>query len=80
MAKPKQDDLVRVLPNNSIHVYTNEPEREATRIVKIEGVINVSFGTKNPISVYVDPRYDKEEVAQEIEELLVDSVPDVFRE
>ena len=81
MAKPKQDILVQELPNRNINIYIDNPEKEVNDIKAIEGVSDAYtiLGT-SPIFASVDPRYDKSEVAQEIRELLLGDVPDVFRE
>ena len=80
MAKPKQDTLVKVSPSGAVTVWTNDPKSATFEIADIEGVSFVVGGRKNPISVYLDQRYDINEVAKEIEQLLSSEVPEAFLE
>lgn len=80
MAKPKQANLVKVLPKDTILVWTDDPRSMLFDIENIEGVNYVQFSLRNPIGVYVDPRYDTGEVAEEIRILLASEVPEIFRE
>jgi hypothetical protein len=76
MAKPKQKYLVEVRDN--ISVWGDISAEELARIEGVEQVL--PFASLSKKSVWVDPRYDIEEVAQEIRELLAQEVPDVFRD
>lgn len=80
MATIKQKTMVKTVATGCT-VWTSFPEKAVFEIKEIEGVEQVFLinGT-NPLSVYVDPRYDIQEVAQEIEVLLASEVPDVFKE
>ncbi len=80
MAKPKQDIKVIVYPPTLMQVWADDPKRATAEIVDIEGVNVVIGGSENPINAYLDPRYDINEVAKEIERLLLSEVPKVFRE
>ncbi len=81
MAKPKQDNVVRVYEEvNIVHVWTDDPERMAREIGVTEGVTKAFANANDFIEVYVNIRYDVEEVAEEIRILLASEVPDVFRE
>ncbi len=84
MAKMKRDIIVRAMVDNAtearsgvIHVWANG--LIASDVMSIGGVYGVDVGKAGPAFVYVDARYDVGEVAAEIEELLLASVPDVFR-
>lgn len=79
MAKPKQKYLVEVYHGTWIHVHCDNPEITKHEIEQIEGVEWVDPLNK-VLSVWVDPRYDAQEVAQEIRELLSSEVPEVFNE
>ena len=80
MAKPKQAHSVIVLPKGGIHVWTDDPKRAAFEIENVEGVAQALARSIGLISVYLDPRYDTDEVAEEIRILLASEVPDIFRE
>ncbi len=78
MAKQKREILVCELLI-CINIWIDEPEKALEDINRIEGVSNAFFSVGNVIHVYVDPRYDKADVADEIRELLASDVPDVSR-
>lgn len=81
MAKPKQDNVVKVYEEvNIVHVWTDNPERMAKEIGVTEGVTRAFANSLDFIEVYVNIRYDVEEVAEEIRTLLAAEVPKVFRE
>lgn len=82
MAKPKQKVLVevtsRIIPE-PIAVWVDNPGEALQDILGIEGILQGRAVIGGPIRVTVDPRYDTEEIAGEIRELLNAEVPDVFR-
>lgn len=81
MAKPKQKVLVVVLtPMNPepIQVWIDNPGEVLQDIRSIEGVIGCRACTDGPIRVSIDKRYDAQEIADEIEELLTSDVPAIF--
>ena len=80
MAKPKQANLVKVIPPHTVHVWTDDPRTRLFDIENIEGVNEVMLALHNPIYAFVDPRYDIDEVAEEIRTLLASEVPESFRE
>lgn len=59
-----------------IIIWTDNPARDFVKIKRIEGANTVMM----LIRVCVDPRYDPQEMAEEIRELLAAEVPDVFKE
>ncbi|KKK63067.1 hypothetical protein LCGC14_2998050 [marine sediment metagenome] len=80
MAKPKHKFLVKE-NEFSITVWTDSLVSDLAEIKTIEGTDTVlMLNGKNPISVFLDPRYDLKEIAEEIRELLTARIPDVFRE
>jgi hypothetical protein len=80
MAKPKHKFLVKE-HEFSITVWTDNLVSDFAEIKTIEGTDTVLIlNGKNPINIYVDPRYDLKEIAEEIRELLTARIPDVFRE
>lgn len=81
MAKPNKKVLVRIVgdPVFPVEVWVNNPISVIDDIKSIEGVNTVSFINGNPILVSVDPRYEIEDIAREIEGLLAAEVPDVFK-
>jgi 16S rRNA G966 N2-methylase RsmD len=63
-----------------IQIWIDNAKQYLSEVSEVEGVDSISLPTRNPIFVYVDPRYDKNEVANEIKILLSSNVPSVFRE
>lgn len=51
-----------------------------SEIETIKGIHSVICYSKNRLFAYPDPRYDIKEIAEEIEQLLLAEVPDIFRE
>ena len=80
MAKPKRELIVKEIPDNTIHIYCDNPEKVMAEIREIEGVNIVFLTSTLPVNVKIDPRYDLGEIAEEIRELLSAEVPAVFRE
>ena len=80
MAKPKQATLIRAYTSNRITVWTNEVSRVIEEISEVEGINLVVSGNGSAIFLYTDPRYDVDEIADEIRLLLSSEVPSVFRE
>lgn len=82
MAKPKVKILVECDDNSRhIKVYCDNPTEAVWELKNIEGIQQVIYSLSFPcISVWCDPRYDREEIAQEIRDLLTAEVPDAFRE
>ena len=79
MAKPKQEHLVEVTLSGTIHIWTNDPRGVHGEIAESEGVLSAVMVSGNPIFVYVDPRYSKNDIAEEIRTLLASEVPSVFK-
>lgn len=79
MAKPKVKVMVNVRSNIIADVYTDNIDEAISEILSIEGVSSASV-IVGRISVITDPRYDINEIAEEIKELLLSEVPDVFKE
>ena len=80
MANPKVAHSV-ITHKRHIEVYTDDLESSVIEIGGIGGVVVVLLlASISMISVSVDPRYDIEEIAQEIRDLLAAEVPDIFRE
>lgn len=80
MAKRKKAVHVEVTMHSVIVVTCDDMKMATKEIGLVEGVGWVDFLDKiNFIHVHVDPRYDAQEVAAEIELLLSAEVPDVFR-
>ncbi len=77
MAKPKQEVLVEVFAKSSLEVWASSVNVD--EISSIEGILEVHKRTNNAF-VTCDPRYDIEEIAQEVRDLLLAEVPDVFKE
>ncbi len=80
MAKPKVKFLVNVLPSKTIEIWVSEPEIAFLKIRVIEGVSQVNLYPDRAMHAFADPRYDIEEVAEEIRTLLSSEAPDIFRE
>ena len=72
MANRKQDVLVEVIDGGvgrTIHVWVDDLKRSVSEIESIEGVAHAAVRSIGFISVDVDPRYDVNEVAEEITKL-----------
>lgn len=77
MAKPKQKVLVKIFAKSSLEVWASSVNID--EISSIEGILEVHKRTNNAF-VVCDPRYDIKEIAQEVRDLLLAEVPDVFRD
>ena len=70
MAKPKRDVLIEtVLATRVLRVYCDRHEEQAAEVKSIEGVSGVTVWD-HYLWVYVDPRYDLDEVAEEVKEVV----------
>lgn len=79
MAKPKKSVLIEKLPNH-LRVWCNNPTQWLSDLASIEGIIRVDNLTGGCTILHCDPRYDLSELAQEVEQLLMAEVPEVFKE
>ena len=85
MAELKQKILVEVLPKDSIEgwdiqIWTRNPVKTRFQIKEIKGIENIMVHTKHSTIVWIDHRYDINEVAEEIEQLLSSEVKKAFLE
>jgi hypothetical protein len=82
MAQKTQDVLVLVVGNHvePINIWLDNPTEVISDILSIEGVLTCSTINAPPLRVMVDPRYNTQEVAEEIETLLTADIPDVFKQ
>lgn len=83
MAKPKVKIIVEVILDAvyPIKIFCDDPAKVSKEISEIEGVLQILLiDSKGPIRCAVEPRYDINEVAEEIKTLLLAEVPDVFKE
>ena len=82
MAKPKTNLIINPHHNvGLIDIWCDNPTEVLREISQIEGVVNVAyFKHGGNISAYIDPRYDIDEIAQEIKDLLSSEIPDVFKD
>lgn len=80
MANKKVDVIVKKVNDSVIYVFCDDRARIAKELENISGISSIHIWSDR-LDVWVsDPRYDTDEVAQEIQELLTAEVPDVFRE
>ena len=79
MAKPKVKIKVEIVNDTFITVWAKDAHRHIPDVESIEGVHFASSSGRLMI-IYTDPRYDVNEVAREIEQLLSAEMPEVFRE
>lgn len=81
MAKPNKKVLVQVVgdPVFPIKVWVDNPTSIIDDIQSIEGIDMLSVTSRNLIYVSIDLRYEVEDIAKEIEDLLMAEVPDVFK-
>ena len=81
MAKPKYDVMVKVFRRDLlIQVWSDDPKMSAAKISGVEGINYVIGGPTSPVFAYLDPRYDINEVAEEIEEIFSSEALKVFLE
>lgn len=82
MAKPKKSVLVKVIGNpvEPIEVWINNASLHLSDIASIEGVRNVYLDGETKVKVTIDARYNIDEIAQELRELLAAEVSDIFKE
>lgn len=82
MATKKMSVSVQVKEGQAfpIRIWVSDPEQHLADCESVEGVAMVNYLSGGPIFIIVDPHYDVQEVAAELEELLTAEVPDVFRE
>jgi len=87
MAKPKISNLVEVLNatatmgSSVLHIWCDNPGQVIAEIARLEGIDNTMlFSNGKMIRATIDPRYDAEEIAQEIRDLLAADVPEAFKE
>lgn len=78
MAKQKKEVVIKVIHGGSIQIWANNLSVED--VMSIEGITNVLSSKTLPWTAYADARYDAQEIAKELEELLEASIPDIFRE
>ena len=76
MAKPKKSVLAKVMSGLIVRVWANDLILED--VLSVEGVVKVIASCELPWWFLIDDRYDPEEVATELEELLSSKVPGVF--
>ncbi len=75
MAKPKKD-VVTKIEGSIIYLWAND--LTTSDILSIEGIVKVLGSRELPWMIQVDARYDINELAEELEELLSAKVPGVF--
>lgn len=82
MAKPKTKVLVEIVLNQvePIRIWVSNAKAHLNDIASVEGVTHISLHGSSEVSVMIDKRYDKNEIAQELRELLTAEVPSIFRE
>lgn len=81
MAKPKVEVIVNIIRVDLIEVFCSDRDNVVVEIAGIEGIIHVShLAGAGCIHILTDPRYDINELRDEIYQLLTASIPDVFRE
>jgi hypothetical protein len=80
MAKPKVEVIVNVVQQKNIEIYCSNAESAVKELRDIEGVTWVASLSNTIIIVHTDPRYDVNEIRDEIYELLTAKVPDVFKD
>lgn len=82
MAKPKIKVLVEVIKNpvEPIRIWIDNAKAHLSDIASVEGVSNIWHDKQNSIKIMIDKRYDVDEIAQELRELLTAEVPDIFRD
>lgn len=81
MAKLKQKVLVRIRAEALLFVWCDNVANQIADMLSIEGVKSVFTSNSGGfLEVFTDPRYDTNELAVEIEKLLLAEVPEEFGE
>jgi len=87
MAKPKIANLVEVsdaatiIGSSVLNIWCDNARQVIVEISKLEGIEDaILLSNGNMIRVTADPRYDVEEIAQEIRDLLAADVPEASKE
>lgn len=84
MAKPKKLVKIECATSFSLNVYITNAPIFTEDVLDVEGVSGVflEHAQDNLLYLRVDPRYDIQEVSDEIEALLLSliKVPDVFKQ
>lgn len=78
MAKPKRDVVIRIVAGVP-HVWCDKHQDYASRIQEIEGVEWVGQDPGH-LLVFLSPRYDSDDITNEIREIILGKVPDIFLE
>ena len=79
MAKPIKDIVIKVL-DQWITLYYLDDISNIILIEGVEAVYDKSYLSRGMYVVYVNPLYDSNEIAQEIKNMLLGKVPDVFKD
>jgi hypothetical protein len=79
MAKPKRKLTIRKHSDTMFWVYYIDPAIAIQAISTIEGVRYTGMEDV-AVDVWINPLYDIDEIIQEIEDLLLAEVPNVFKE
>lgn len=78
MAKPKRAVVIRKLSVGVLWVYCEHHAEQAAEVGAIEGISAVTIWG-DMLWVWVDPRYDLDEVAAEVEVMLTPvEIPEAF--
>lgn len=81
MAKPKEKIKVILGIETLIEIFIDDAPDWVRDVMSIEGVRKVVIGfDKTMMTIQTDPRYDLVEVADEIENLLIQEVPQIFKD
>lgn len=81
MAKPKQEVMVVEHPTSGLLVaYVDNAPKWVSDVMSIEGIRKVFVDGKTRLDIFIDPRYDLSELAEEVKSLLMAEVPVEFRE
>lgn len=72
MAKKEVDFLVQVSGDLAypIAIWIDDEVNQIHKIESVKGVLKVYLGSTLPLRVMIDPRYNVQEIADEIEEVL----------
>lgn len=79
MAKPRYAVVIkRCYAVRVLYIYCDHHEEQAAEVKSVEGVSGVTIWPEK-LWAYVDPRYDLDEVADEIEVMLTPiEIPEAF--
>jgi hypothetical protein len=79
MAKPKRKLIIKKCNDIMFYVYYINPTIAIQAIRTIEGIQYTGM-EGDAVDVWINPLYDVDDIIQEVKDLLLAEVPDIFKE